>query len=195
MSQDDIIEWLESNYNGKIQDLRKHQQTILEKKELEFKNNLIDKSHDYRDVKFSNITNENKIDINNLLQKFRYNKDLLIEKRISDIVKTTLKSLYELIDTHEAFSILYYSNIINDLVNNYPNIRKIYFPNKIKAIIPKLNLKETCLELVCSENIEIGIIGELDTDSFIHFSPEIKYENNKDEIRKFISKLLTEESE
>ena len=138
MSNNGILDWLDSNYKEKIQELRKQQEAILEAKEKEFKENLLTRAHDYRDVKFSNITNENRIDINNLLQKFRYNKDRLIAKKISEIVEISLESLHELVDSHESFSIPYYLNLVKNLVSNFPTITKIHIPYKIKVIISTL---------------------------------------------------------
>lgn len=192
MANNGILDWLDSNYKEKVNELRNQQKEILEEKENLFKEELLTKAHDYRDVKFSNITNENRIDINNLLQKFRYNKDLLIAKKISEIVENTLESLRELIESHESFSRLYYSNLVKNLASNFPEIKKIHYPCKIEALIPSLKQNNHQMEFICSKNIEIGIIGELEDASFIHYSPMIMYDNNKDEIRKAIFKLLSE---
>ena len=193
MSEESILLWLENNYNEKVLELKKKEKEILEKKEMEFKDELISKSHDYRDVKFGNIMNENKIDINNLLQKFRYNKDLLIEKKISEVIQIAKDSIKELIDTQPAFLIFYYSNLINFILKNFPDIKKIYCPCQTEKFFSQFKIKNQNLKLIGSEDIEIGIIGEVDKKkTLIHFSPEIMYENNCDEIRNTIFQILME---
>ena len=193
MSEESILLWLENNYNEKVLELRKKEKEILEKKEMEFRNELIAKSHDYRDVKFGNIMNENKIDINNLLQKFRYNKDLLIEKKISEVIQIAKDSIKELIDTQPASLIFYYSNLINFMFKKFPDIKKIYCPCQTEKIFSQLEIKDQNFNLIGSEDIEIGIIAEIDKNqTLIHFSPEIMLENNNDEIRNTIFEILME---
>ena len=117
MSSESILDWLEEKYNLKVQEFKKEQSELLESKELEFKNDLIAKGQEYRDVKFGNIMNENKININNLLQKFRYNKDLLVGKTINEVIETAKESIKELIYTQSSFLIFYYSTLINLLLD------------------------------------------------------------------------------
>ena len=156
---------------------------------------MITKSHDYRDVKFGNIMNENKIDINNLLQKFRYSKDFLIEKKISEIIQTAKNSIKELLEIQPSFLIYYYSSLINFISINFPIIKTIYCPCQTERYFSQFKIENKKIKLVGSKEIKIGIIGEIEKDqSLIYFSPEIMFENNKNEIRKTIFKILMEES-
>lgn len=194
LSSDSILTWLENNYNDKIKALEKESQIILEQKELEFKNEMITKAHDYRDVKFENIMNENKIGINNLLMKFRYNKDLLIEKKISEIIQSAKDSLKELLEIHPNFSIFYYSNLINFISKNFPTITTIYCPIQTEQFFSQFTIGDDKIQLIGSDKIDTGIIGIINKDqTLIYFSPEVMYENNKNEIRNAIFKILLED--
>ncbi len=193
MSSEPILEWLEKNYNQKVQKLKNEQSMVLEARELEFKNDLISKGQEYRDVKFGNIMNENKININNLLQKFRYNKDLLIEKKINEVIEIAKQSIKELIDTEPSFLIFYYSTLINFVSKNFPEITKVYCPLQTEQYFSQFKIDANRIKLLSSDTIKIGIIGEIGSDNkLIHFSPEIMYNNNEDEIRKVIFNILSE---
>lgn len=193
MTADSIEIWLEKNYSEKIHNLQKEQKEILTAKEIELRNELLTKSNDYRTVKFGNIVNENKISINNLLQKFRYNKDLLIEKNISEVVKLAKDSLKEMIETEESFKIYYYSNLINFVILNFPGVVNIYCPVQIEQFFSKLKIETDTISLLTTEDIEMGVIAELEPDKkLVYFTSEIMYENNKEEIRKVIYQILME---
>ena len=193
LSSEPILDWLEENFNQKVQNLKNEQNKVLEAKELEFKNDLIAKGQEYRDVKFESIMNENKININNLLQKFRYNKDLLIEKKINEVVEIAKQSIKELIDTETSFLIFYYSTLINFISKNFPEISKIYCPLQTEKYFSQFKIDNNKIKLISSDEINIGIIGEIGSNNkLIHFSPEIMYNNNEDEIRKVIFNILRE---
>lgn len=190
---DPILVWLEKNYSEKIKNLQKEQYEVLKAKEEELTNELMTKSNDYRNVKFEKIINENKISINNLLQKFRYNKDFLIEKNISEVIKIAKDSIKELIDSKESFRIYYYSNLINFVIFHFSDVTNIYCPIQLKKDFSKLTIKNDKVALIGTEEIEIGLIAELESkNKLIYFSPEILYENNKEEIRRIVYQILTE---
>ena len=193
MTTDSIEIWLEKNYSDKIHNLQDEQKEILIAKEIELRKELLTKSNDYRTVKFGNIVNENKISINNLLQKFRYNKDLLMEKNISEVVKLAKDSLKEMIETEESFKIYYYSNLINFVILNFPDVVNIHCPVQVQPIFSKFKLESGNISLIPTKEIEMGVIAELEQNKkLVYFTPEIMYENNKEEIRKVIYQILTE---
>ena len=137
--------------------------------------------------------NENKININNLLQKFRYNKDLLVGKTINEVIETAKESIKELIYTQSSFLIFYYSTLINFISKNFPEIKRIYCPRQTENYFSQFKIDATRIELFPIDDIDIGIIGEIGSKSkVIHFSPEIMYDNNKDEIRRSIFNILIE---
>jgi hypothetical protein len=190
-SSEPILSWLEESFIKKVSELKENQKKILTDKEVEFQHEVEIKSSVYRTEKFDLLQLESKKNVNYLIQKFRFNRDLLIEKTIDIVIRSAIDKLFLLINSEPSILIYYYSNLINFISKNFPQIKNIYCPALTGKYFSQFKIENNKLNLLTNESLKIGIIGEIEENKkLIFISPEILYDNNRNDIRKLITKLL-----